>query len=99
MAKTKTAGGTIERGKATQRHFVRAVDNDDELDANVVVSFGTGAAGLSVKTEAAYNRVRELAEEFGVDLRVEWFTDDEHGGEMPIYDHSNALALRAEFEA
>jgi hypothetical protein len=99
MVKTKTAGGAIERGTATQRHFVRAVDNDDELDASVIVSHGTGAAMLSVKTEAAHDRVRELADEFGADLRVEWHKDDEHGGEMPIYDCDNALSLRAEFEA
>jgi len=61
-AKTQTANGTNERGPATQRHFVRAVEQ--ETDAKVVISFSSREVSVNVP-EGSINDVLDLVDEWG----------------------------------
>jgi hypothetical protein len=95
MVETETTNGRIERGKATQRHFVRAVDNDDDVEARVVISHSSGEVSLAVHTPRGERQVRDLADEWGGDVSIAWHYDD--GDRVPTYVSSNDLSLDVQF--
>lgn len=83
MPKVKTAGGSIERGSALQRHFVREIESVDGV--SVVCSTSTGEVSLSIPDESILPYAVAVARGYGAELNFA----DLHDRAEPRYTTGN----------